>query len=82
MKLDNLEKRIVKRAVENPGIYKTELYRPFLTERSGFFLNKSVKCLEVCGFVRIEKQPGIVQVWATKKAVRHIKKLEREGEAQ
>lgn len=77
MELDDLDIRIVKRVISDPGTYQTEIYRPFLSERSEFFLHTRLKQLEVCGFLRREKAPGVVRVWATKKAARHVKKLDR-----
>lgn len=74
MKLDRIDILIVSRAVSAPGVHQRELYRPLLKDRSESFLHGRIKCLEACGFLRLKKNTGTVQVWATPKGQRHIKK--------
>ena len=82
MQLDNLDISIIKRALENPGIHQKELYRPLRNQRSETFLLKQIHCLEACGFLELRANPGTVQVFATPRAKRHIKKLaKRDTEA-
>lgn len=79
MKLDEMDIKIVQRAKEQPGLHLSELCRPFLTERSQTFFSKRITCLEACGFVRTEKGPGLVRVWVTAKASRHLNKIIQRG---
>jgi hypothetical protein len=80
MQLDKIDIRIVKRAVKNPGAHQREIYRPLLDERSEYFLHKRIKCLEICGFLKLRKNTGTVQCWATQKAIRHISKIKKEAD--
>lgn len=83
MNLDKIDIILVKRAVQNPGTHQKEIYRPLLGQRSEFFLHKRIKCLEACGFLRLRKNTGTVQVWATKKGARHLSKnLKDSGESE
>ena len=79
MKLDEMDIKIVQRAKERPGLHLAELCRPFLTERSQTFFSKRVTCLEACGFVRTERNPGMLRIWATAKASRHLNKIIQKG---
>ncbi len=80
MNLDKIDVILVKRAVANPGTHQKEIYRPLLGQRSEYFLHKRVKCLEACGFLRLKKNTGTVQVWATKKGARHLAKIDANPE--
>ncbi len=76
MELDKIDIILVKRAMANPGTHQREIYRPVIGQRSEYTLCKRIKCLEACNFLRLEKNIGTVRVWATKKAARHVKKIE------
>jgi hypothetical protein len=70
MEPDYLEKRILKRALENPGLFSRDLYRPYLNERSESFLWSTVKCLISCGYLRTYRTGSRVKIYTTARTKR------------
>ena len=79
MKLERLEIELLARIKDNPGLHKAEICRPLLGKRSQSYFDHHITCLEACGFLRTEHNPGTVRIWATPKATRHLRKLFKKG---
>jgi len=68
-------------AIERPGAHKREIYRELLEARKGAdsTLSRAIDCLGACGYLRLDKNPGTIQVWPTEKAKRFIAKIDKQG---
>jgi DNA-binding MarR family transcriptional regulator len=71
-------------AIESPGAHKREIYRDLLRAKKGAdsTLSRAIDCLAACGYLRLDKNPGTVQVWATEKAKRLIAKIDKQEAGQ
>jgi len=67
--------------IERPGAHKREIYRELLEARKGAdsTLSRAIDCLGACGYLRLDKNPGTIQVWPTEKAKRFIAKIDKQG---
>ncbi len=75
---DKRDVDLLRAAIERPGAHKREVYRDLLQAKKGAdsTLSRAIDCLGACGYLRLEKNPGTIQVWATEKAKRLISKLD------
>jgi DNA-binding MarR family transcriptional regulator len=75
---------LLRAAIERPGAHKREVYRDLLQAKKGAdsTLSRAIDCLGACGYLRLEKNPGTIQVWPTEKAKRLIAKLDTQETGQ
>ncbi|MFZ3133101.1 MAG: hypothetical protein WBH08_01390 [Methanothrix sp.] len=75
---------LLRAAIDRPGAHKREIYRDLLQAKKGAdsTLSRAIDCLGACGYLRLEKNPGTIQVWATEKAKRLISKLDKQEAGQ
>lgn len=75
---------LLRAAIERPGAHKREVYRDLLQAKKGAdsTLSRAIDCLGACGYLRLVKNPGTIQVWATEKAKRLISKLDKQEAGQ
>lgn len=81
---EKIEKDLLRAAIAKPGAHKREIYRELLETKKGAdsTLSRAIDCLAACGYLRLEKNPGTIQVWATEKAKRFISKLDEQEAGQ
>ena len=70
---------LLRAAIESPGAHKREVYRALLEAKKGAdsTLSRAIDYLAACGYLRLDKNPGTIQVWPTEKAKRLVKKLDQ-----
>ncbi|GAB6265499.1 MAG: hypothetical protein STSR0001_09440 [Methanothrix sp.] len=75
---------LLRAAIANPGAHKREIYRELLESKKGAdsTLSRAIDCLGACGYLRLEKNPGTIQVWPTEKAKRLIAKIDKQEAGQ
>ena len=75
---------LLRAAIERPGAHKREVYRELLEAGKGAdsTLSRAIDCLGACGYLRLVKNPGTIQVWPTEKAKRLISKLDKQEAGQ
>lgn len=76
---EKIEKDLLRAAIAKPGAHKREIYRELLESKKGAdsTLSRAIDCLAACGYLRLDKNPGTIQVWPTEKAKRFIAKLDQ-----
>jgi hypothetical protein len=82
MILEDIEKDLFRTDIAKPGANKREVYRELLESRMGVdsTLSRAIDRLAECGFLRLNKTPGIIQVWPTAKAKQYLSKQEVQPE--
>ena len=75
---------LLRAAIDRPGAHKREIYRELLESKKGAdsTLSRAIDCLGACGYLRLEKNPGTIQVWPTEKAKRLIAKIDKQEAGQ
>jgi hypothetical protein len=76
---EKIEKDLLRAAIAKPGAHKREIYRELLEAKKGAdsTLSRAIDYLAACGYLKLDKNPGTIQVWPTDKAKRFIKKLDQ-----
>ena len=75
-------KDLLRADIAKPGAHKREVYRELLESGMGVdsTLSRAIDRLAECGFLRLNKTPGIIQVWPTAKAKQYLSKQEVQPE--
>ena len=71
-----IELALIKQAIDHPGSCQSAIYFPFLNTHSQTSLYLTIKRLIDCGYLRAEKMPDRVRLWATKKGVKDWAKVQ------
>ena len=81
---DKRDVDLLRAAIERPGAHKREVYRELLESKNGAdsTLSRAIDCLAACGYLRLDKNPGTIQVWPTEKAKRFIAKIDKKEAGQ
>ncbi len=79
---EDIEKDLLRAAIAKPGAHKREVYRELLESGMGAdsTLSRAIDRLAECGFLRLNKTPGTIQVWPTAKAKQYLSKQEVQPE--
>lgn len=79
---EDIEKDLLRAAIAKPGAHKREVYRELLESGMGAdsTLSRAIDRLAECGFLRLNKTPGTIQVWPTAKAKQYLLKQEVQPE--
>lgn len=78
---DKRDEILLRAAIAKSGAHKREIYRELLEtgKWADITLSRAIDHLAACGYLRLEKNPGTIQVYPTDKAKRFIKRLDKEA---